>query len=329
MTNIHSSILFSNPLVSVVITSYNRAHTIVETIDSILSQNCNFDIEILIGDDMSTDCTRVILLDYQKRYPKIIRLLFHGKNLGIGQNWATVMMHVRGKYVALCDDDDYWHDTDKLQQQIEILESNDKIGLVYTDYRTLDVFSGIVKEKKVQNTIQISLQQSLFCGKYHLIPSSCVLRYELIQKYVSLDDYIKFDFPIQDWNTWILIAKYTEFYHLALSTVTYRISSKSMSNPKDYETVVKKYSKEKLMYKYICDKFPTELPFDEQGYDAYVNHVLLGLAYKKLDFPSARKYGSLLSAVGNTNLKVKCSTTIFTFYSYGLASKIKAAFKKY
>lgn len=317
---LQSNDLVLNPLVSVVICTYNRRNYISECLDSVIYQNRNFDIEILIGDDMSTDGTREILSEYQKRYPETIRPILHEQNLGFGKNWATVMMQVRGKYVALCDDDDYWHDTDKLQKQIEILESNDKIGLVYTDYRTLDVFSGIIKEKKVQNTIQISLQQSLFCGKYHLIPSSCVLRYELIQKYVSLDDYIKFDFPIQDWNTWILIAKYTEFYHLALSTVTYRISSNSMSNPKDYETVVKKYTKEKLMYKYLCDKFPDELPYDEEKYNIYISSVLLNLAYIQMDYPKAKEFGKSLNI---KSWKVFCSQNRLLFNLFALCKKLR------
>jgi len=326
---LQSNDLVLNPLVSVVICTYNRRNYISECLDSVIHQNCNFDIEIIVGDDLSTDGTQDILLDYQKKYPEIIRLLFHEKNLGVGQNWATVMMHVRGKYVALCDDDDYWHNSEKLQKQIDILESSDKIGLVHTDYRTMNISTGRVVEKRVSNISQLNLLQSLFRGKYFLLTSSCVFRNELVKKYIVLNDYLKFEFPIQDWNTWILIAKYTEFYHLPLSTVTYRISPNSMSNPKDYETVVKKYIKEKLMYKYVCDKFPNELPFDEQGYDAYVHHVLLGLAYKKQDFPSARTYGSRLVAVGSMNLKVKCSINIITFYSYSLALKFKSVFQNF
>jgi glucosyltransferase len=311
-------------LVSVVICTYNRKDYLADCIESVLNQQRNFPIEILIGDDVSTDGTREMLLDYQKKYPEIVFPILHTMNLGIGKNWATVMKQVRGKYVALCDDDDYWHNTEKLQKQVDILEANAHIGLVHTDYRTLDINSGKILEKKVQNASEQNLLQKLFKGQYFLLTSSCVFRNELIQKYVSLNDYIKYNFPIQDWNTWMLIANYTEFFHMPVSTVTYRISSDSMSRPKDFEKIEKKYAKEKVMYKYLCDKFPEDLHYDETEYDVYVNGILLGLAYKKMDYRNAHKYGSVMKSQGSNSLKVRCTQNRIPFYAFWLLQKLKS-----
>jgi glycosyltransferase involved in cell wall biosynthesis len=322
--------LLYQPLVSIIIPSYNRENTVSTTIDSILTQQCNFNFEIVIGDDCSTDNAREVVLDYQKKYPQKIILLFHDKNIGLGANWATCVKHCRGKYIANCDNDDYWHNPDKLQLQVDFFESHPEYGVCHTDYRNHNRETEKITEVVVSSdTFDISLQKAIFSGKFRCCNATMMYRKELMNKYLNLDDYIHFQFTLQDWNTWIILAKYTQFYCLPVSTATFGVETESITRPKEYDKVIQRFKKEIECYKYVCDKFPKDLPYDEQEYDAYVNHVLLGLAYKKLDFPSARKYGSLLSAVGNTNLKVKCSTTIFTFYSHGLALKIKAAFKKY
>lgn len=73
-------------LISVIIPSYNRANTVGETIESIVNQQVNADIEIVIGDDCSTDNAREVLLQYKEKYPNIIRLFFWEENLKLGAN---------------------------------------------------------------------------------------------------------------------------------------------------------------------------------------------------------------------------------------------------
>lgn len=76
-------------LISAIIPNFNRADTVGQTIDGILAQKVNADVEIVIGDDCSTDNAREVLLKYQKQYPDIIHLIFHEHNIGLGANWAT------------------------------------------------------------------------------------------------------------------------------------------------------------------------------------------------------------------------------------------------
>ncbi len=303
----------NNPLVSVVICTYNRENYIQRTVESILAQEVDFKIEILIGDDASTDNTRSVLFEYQKKYPEIFTLLFHEENQGIGKNWASVMSLVSGKYVALCDDDDYWHHVQKLHKQVEILEKNEDIGLVHTNYRTNNVKANILKENKVKNKSKKNLLNALFDGEYFLITSSVVFRNELIQKYVNLDDYIKYEFPIQDWITWLQIAKYTKFYHLNLSTLTYCISADSVSRSLDFEKLVRKYEKEHIMYKYICNKFPQDLIYNENRWNNYVNNIYLFFAYNASDFSLAKMYGKKLK---KNRIKVFCSKSKLLFSVY-------------
>ena len=328
MSIIKSENIISNPEISIVVCAYNRKNYIGQCLDSILAQKRDFPIEIIVGDDGSTDGTRDLLLEYQQKYSDIFVLLFQEKNLGLGGNWASTVKLARGKYIAYCDDDDYWHNEYKLCKQKEVLDNHLEIGLVHTDYRTIDE-QGQITEKQIKNIEDDDLIQLFFRGKYVCIICTVLFRKQLLDKYVNLDDYITFMFPIQDWSTYILLAKHTTFYHLSESTFTCRIFEGTMSRPTSYEKLSVKYAKEKIMYKYLCDKFPDDLPFDEKGWDIYVNNLLLSLAYKKHDFKSAKKFSEVYFNLtnGGKSLRAKCAESRILFFLFILAKKFSKCFQ--
>ena len=90
--------LTKEPKVSIVVCSYNRIKYIGICLDSILSQKRDFEIEIIVGDDGSTDGSRELLKEYQQKHPSILTLLFQDINLGLGGNWASCVKLARGKY---------------------------------------------------------------------------------------------------------------------------------------------------------------------------------------------------------------------------------------
>lgn len=112
----------SLPLVSVIIVTYQHQPFIRTAIDSILAQQTDFPIEILISEDDSRDRTREIVLDYQRRYPDTIRLLLSDRNRNDNSVTTRAWTAARGKYIAALDGDDYWTDPRKLQKQVSILE---------------------------------------------------------------------------------------------------------------------------------------------------------------------------------------------------------------
>ena len=102
-----------NILVSVFVVTYNQEKYIRQCLDSILMQKVNFDYEIVIGEDSGTDNTLSICEEYARKYPQI-RLLPKTSHLGIAGNWKRVLSECQGKYVAMCEGDDYWCDPLKL-----------------------------------------------------------------------------------------------------------------------------------------------------------------------------------------------------------------------
>ena len=114
----------AQPMVSVWMITYNHEPFIVQALESILSQKTTFDIEIVIGEDCSTDLTRAIVKEYAEKFPHKIKLLLHPQTIGVTPNFAATFQKCRGKYVALLEGDDYWTDPYKLEKQVEFLEAS-------------------------------------------------------------------------------------------------------------------------------------------------------------------------------------------------------------
>lgn len=110
--------------VSVCMITYNHEKYIAQAIEGVLMQKTNFPIELIIGEDCSKDNTRNICIEYQKKYPHLIKLILNEQNIGIMPNFVQNLKACTGKYIALCEGDDYWTDPLKLQKQVDFLENN-------------------------------------------------------------------------------------------------------------------------------------------------------------------------------------------------------------
>lgn len=123
-----------DPLLSVVFITYNHEPYIRESLDGIFMQETDFDFEVVVGEDCSTDNTREIIREYDKKYPGRMKLLFREKNLGRPTlNVYQTAMEGRGKYLAFLEGDDYWTDPKKLQKQVDFLETHpDYMGTTCT-----------------------------------------------------------------------------------------------------------------------------------------------------------------------------------------------------
>lgn len=122
-------------LASVVMTTYNHENYIRKAIEGVLMQKTNFPIELIIGEDCSNDNTRNIVLEYENKYPLIIKLLLSEKNLGMTENYIRTVQATTGKYIAFCEGDDYWTDPLKLQKQVDFMEANEDCSLCYHTIR--------------------------------------------------------------------------------------------------------------------------------------------------------------------------------------------------
>lgn len=126
-------------MVSIICNSYNHENYIADAIEGFLMQKTNFGYEILIHDDASTDKTQEIIREYELKYPNIIKPIYqienqHSKGVKISSTYNFPRM--RGKYIALCEGDDYWIDPFKLQKQVDYMQKHPECSLcVHAAYR--------------------------------------------------------------------------------------------------------------------------------------------------------------------------------------------------
>lgn len=173
-----------NIKVSVIVLTYNHEKYIEQALDSILMQKVDFNYEILIGDDASSDKTVSILKKYKSRYPDIIRLFLNNANLGATRNAYNLLLQAHGQYIASCEGDDYWTDKYKLKIQVDFLTNHsDFIGCTHrftivdeNGNRKLNQYLSWVRQKDV-----FTLDD--FAGMFLPGQPSTFLRVNLLKKY--------------------------------------------------------------------------------------------------------------------------------------------------
>jgi len=241
------------PFVSVVITTFNHQNFISKTLESILSQNVNFDFEIIIGDDFSTDNTRYILNEFMNKYPEIIRLQLWNSNVGANLNWLTIMSQANGKYIANCDGDDFWTNQNKLKIQIEYLQDHPDCGLVWTDFITVDEQSVTLKNQDIKRPTQFDFL-SIIKSKPFLAPSSWLFRsnfkVHLLDHHYTTNCDGTFAFALD-------IASHSKISYIPLITTAYRVHNKSQTN---YLNLYSKFKFSKGLHDiqmYYCNKYHT------------------------------------------------------------------------
>lgn len=141
----------SDCLVSVKCITFNHVSFIESAIKSFLMQETNFPFEICIHDDASTDGTKEILEDYQSRYSRIIKTILQKENqYSKGRKPGNILSSIcRGKYIAVCEGDDFWCDSSKLQKQVDYLESHPDVVISGHDAFIIDETGTRIKDSKL------------------------------------------------------------------------------------------------------------------------------------------------------------------------------------
>lgn len=172
-----------NPLVSICCLTYNHAPYIRDAIEGFLMQKTNFPVEILIHDDASTDGTADIIREYEAKYPDIIKPIYQKENQyskGVRISCVYQFPRARGKYIALCEGDDYWTDPYKLQKQVDFLEAN--LEYAGCAHQTMVIYENIKKEShefKINVPEIITINDLLSTRIFHT--SSFIFKSEIIR----------------------------------------------------------------------------------------------------------------------------------------------------
>lgn len=220
------------PLVTVLVVTYNQAPYIGACLDSIIAQKAEFPFQIMVGEDCSTDPTQQIVRDYEHRYPDVVRMITGQKNVGLLENVRRVERAARGKYIAYCGGDDIWHHPEKLARQVALMEENPACALTHTDYVSL------VGDRRVPNTNrdlakahQGRVRDALLRGNFVCASSAC-LRMSVLRSFEKTPLAQK-PYLTEDFARWLYASTEGDVRFIDEPMVTYRVIEGSImrANP--------------------------------------------------------------------------------------------------
>lgn len=225
------------PLVSIRTSTYQHYPYIKRCIDGVLMQKTNFSIEFIIGEDFSTDGTRELVFDYAKKYPNIIRVITANYNVGIRANGRRCIYAARGKYMAICEGDDYWTDPLKLQKQVDFLENNPEYSLVWSDVDKLNQSTGLIVTQSLSKLpIQNTLVDFLVKG-WFIAPCTWVFRMKILNSNTNKYPYRK-NYPVGDLRTVLIAIDHGKIAKVPETSVAiYRVLEKSASHFKSFKDI--------------------------------------------------------------------------------------------
>jgi glycosyltransferase involved in cell wall biosynthesis len=234
----------SCPLVSVHMITYNHAPYIAKAIEGILQQKTDFPIELVIGEDCSTDGTREIVFDFQRRYPDIVRVITSETNVGMMPNGLRTDRACRGRYVAYCEGDDYWPHPEKLRKQVAFLEAHSDYGLVHSDVELFDVSTRVAfpSYRSIGPSLDGThdggndLYLAILDERYILWTCSVCVRRSLIDQVIQAnpDECQTGRFLMGDIPRWLELSRITRFHRIEESLAIHNFLPESASRSNDF-----------------------------------------------------------------------------------------------
>ena len=173
----------NQPVVSVRCITYNHENYIAQALDGFLMQKTNFPFEVIVHDDASPDRTAGIVREYEKKYPAIIKAIYQTENQYSKRDGtiARIMNEAcKGKYIALCEGDDYWIDENKLQMQVDFLEKNPEYGMCFHNALKYDYTNNRKFMFNDENFKELTLKNLIL--EWHIPTASIVLLREVMDK---------------------------------------------------------------------------------------------------------------------------------------------------
>lgn len=222
--------IVSSPLVSVYMLTYKHEKFIEDAIKGVLEQKTSFPYELIIGEDCSPDSTLDIIKSYQKRYPKIIRIITGSSNVGAYKNSYRCRTACRGKYIAACEGDDFWHHPEKLQMQVDLMEKNSQMVVCHTDFNRLEYTREYknVHQKSSYTPAQGQAYETLLLN-WHIITATSMCRRDVAEGFIN-SSFHNERWPFGDLNFALYASQQGQIGYIDKSTATWRKVHGSATN---------------------------------------------------------------------------------------------------
>lgn len=270
--------------VSVAMITYNHEDYIAQAIEGVLMQQTSFTFELVIGEDCSTDGTREIVDVYSRKFPDKIRPMLREKNIGATPNFVSILDECHGKYVALCEGDDYWTDPLKLQKQVDFMEAQPDYSVCFHRIYQLNQATGDIEiwkqsRKLIKHTYRLkNIIRDNFIGT-----PSIMLRNGLVKEFTA-------SFCDTVFGDWMLLVMYAQHGYIGFidkAMAVHRIHSGGIYSGADISAqrrmVVQHYEALRM---YLNPEYKSLI---KAGIS---DHLLYwaGVSADQGDIPSARNY---------------------------------------
>ena len=294
----------SQPMVTIRCLTYNHAPYIRQCLDGFVMQKTNFRFEAIVHDDASTDGTAAIVKEYGDKYPEIIKPILETENQYSkhdGSLGRIVNAHMHGKYIAMCEGDDYWIDPLKLQKQVDFLESHPDYGMCYTNFN-------LYKQE----------QNKMFLSVYDLFPEQFPNEYSL-SDFISKTGFVcpaswlyrtEFEISFKPGiktldGSFLLFAHFlyeTRVHYIHDVTTVYRYHDGSVSHVKDYKSQYKRRKSILESQIYLIDTYKLDLSFKDRClHSFYHSNLPLFIIHQQWD-----EYEKAKSILVNPTMAEKC-----------------------
>lgn len=209
----------NSPLVSVVMITYAHENFLAQAIESILMQQCSFSVELIVANDCSPDNSDAVIASFHDKMPPhiTVRYLKREKNFGMMPNFLDALKQASGKYIALCEGDDFWTDPKKLQKQIDFLEANPEFSICF---HAVDIVyeNGIIPFFKDVNE-KTPEENSIFDLFDHNIIHTMSVVY---RNFNDLPDWMETAYP-GDWPLHVINATHGKMHFMKDNMASYRV----------------------------------------------------------------------------------------------------------
>lgn len=241
-----------NIMVSILCTAYNHEKYIRQCLDGFVMQKTNFKFEVIIHDDASTDNTANIIREYEEKYPEIIKPIYqkenqYSKKAGITKNFT--LPKARGKYIAICEGDDFWTDKYKLQKQVDTLENNPNCKCCVCTVRDANEDGSMMNTTHPSEVFDSGILHTedflkLACKEYAFQTSSFMFKGDDYKEYIYNPPKFRTVSPVGDWPMLLYFCTIDDIYYIkdemscyrrnAVGSYTTSMSSSTINKRKKY-----------------------------------------------------------------------------------------------